>query len=113
MNSQQQNWAPAKLTITDYGALSSSSTYYFRFPLITLPSGTNVPLTYKVKLLYYANGLPYPTIISLFNFEAKDFSSPPTTDGIQSAYLSLSSNVVQNTMSMTFYYNSYTFGSSA
>ena len=50
--------------MTDYGALSSSNSYYIRFPLITLPSGTNVPLTYKVKLLSYANGVPYPTIIS-------------------------------------------------
>ena len=67
-NTQNQNWAPAKLTVTDYGALSTSTTYYFRFPLITLPSGTNVPLTYKAKLLYYANGVPYPTIISYFNY---------------------------------------------
>ena len=52
-DTEAQNWAPAKLSITDYGSLSSSSTYYFRFPLITLPSGTNVPLTYKVKLLEY------------------------------------------------------------
>ena len=50
-NSQAQNYAPAILSITDYGALSSSSSYYIRFPLITLPSGTNVPLTYRVRLL--------------------------------------------------------------
>jgi hypothetical protein len=61
---QAQNWAPAILSITDYGALSTSSSYYFRFPLITLPSGTNVPLVYGVRLLSYANGAAYPTIIS-------------------------------------------------
>lgn len=63
-NTQEQNWAPAILSITDYGALSTSSDYYFRFPLITLPSGTNVPLTYRVQLLKYENEIPYPTIIS-------------------------------------------------
>jgi hypothetical protein len=67
-NSQTQQWAPVKLTITDYGALAAASSYYFRFPLILLPSGTNVPLTYKVRLLKYANGVPYPTIISFFNY---------------------------------------------
>ena len=67
-NTQAQNYAPAILSITDYGALSTASTYYFRFPLITLPSGTNVPLTYKVRLLSYANGQPYPTVISQYNY---------------------------------------------
>jgi hypothetical protein len=66
-NTQAQNYAPAILSITDYGALSTGSTYYFRFPLIALPSGTNVPLTYKVKLLSYANGQAYPTIISEYS----------------------------------------------
>ena len=67
-NSQTQNWAPAILSMTDYGALSSSSTYYFRFPLITLPSGTNVPLTYRVRLLSYANGVAYPTVMSEYRY---------------------------------------------
>jgi len=67
-NTQAQNYAPAILSITDYGTLSTASTYYFRFPLIALPSGTAVPLTYKVKLLSYANGQPYPTIISQYNY---------------------------------------------
>ena len=63
-NSQAQNWAPAILSVTDYGALPAGSSLYMRFPLITLPSGTNVPLTYKVRLMEYANNVPYPTIIS-------------------------------------------------
>lgn len=67
-NTQAQNWAPAKLTVTDYGAVSSGSNYFFRFPLITLPSGANVPLTYKVKLLQYNNGNAYPIIVSQFNY---------------------------------------------
>ena len=71
INSQAQNYAPAILSITDYGALSTGTSYYFRFPLIALPSGTNVPLTYKVKLLYYANGQPYPTVISEYSYENK------------------------------------------
>ena len=54
--------------MTDYGAPSSSTSYYFRFPLITLPSGTNVPLTYKVRLLEYANNVPYPTVISEYKY---------------------------------------------
>jgi hypothetical protein len=67
-NTQAQNWAPIKLTITDYGAVASGSSYYFRFPLITLPSGPNVPLTYRVQLLQYSNGNAYPNIISQFNY---------------------------------------------
>lgn len=68
-NTQSQNWAPIKLTVTDYGAVTAGTSYFFRFPLITLPSGTNVPLTYKVKLLQYINGNSYPTIISQYNYE--------------------------------------------
>jgi hypothetical protein len=64
-----QNWAPIKLTTTDYTALAAASSYYFRFPLITMPSGNNSPLTYKVKLLQYANGNHYPTIMSQFSYE--------------------------------------------
>lgn len=113
MDTQKQNWAPAKLTITDYGALSASTTYYFRFPLITLPSGTNVPLTYKTKLLHYANGVPYPTIISYFDYEAKDKSSPATSDTNRWASFSLSNSVVQSTTSLTFDYSTYNFGNGA
>jgi hypothetical protein len=105
-----QEYAPAKLTITDYGALSTSIKYYFRFPLITLPSGTNVPLTYKSKLLFYANGVPYPTIISMFNYEAKYLSTPPSNEYLKSATLTLTVPVVQTTMSMQFSYNSANYG---
>ena len=69
-NTQDQNWAPAILSVTDYGALDTSTTYYLRFPLITLPSGTNVPLTYRVRLLHYPNGQSYPTILSEYSYEA-------------------------------------------
>lgn len=113
MNTQTQNWAPAKLTITDYGALSTATNYFFRFPLIRLPSGSNVPLTYKVKLLYYPNGSPYPTIISFFNYEAKDLCTGATTDTTRSSYLSLTSSVVQTTMTMTFGFSSWSWGSTA
>lgn len=67
-NTQSQNWAPIKLTVTDYGAVTAGTSYFFRFPLITLPSSNDSPLTYKVKLLQYANGKAFPTIISQFSF---------------------------------------------
>jgi len=67
-NTQNQNWAPAKLTVTDYGAMSAGTSYYFRFPLIDFPTGTTVPLTYKVKLLQYANGNSYPVIMNQYVF---------------------------------------------
>lgn len=112
-NTQTQNWAPAILSITDYGALSTATSYYFRFPLITLPSGTNVPLTYKVRLLYYANGVPYPTIISFFNYEARYICTGADYDYNKWAALSLSSNTVQTTMSMSFYYLYDSYGNGA
>jgi hypothetical protein len=67
-NTQGQNWAPIKLTTTDYGAVTAGTNYYFRFPLITFPSGTAVPLTYKVKLLSYSNNNAYPTIMNQFRY---------------------------------------------
>jgi len=67
-NTQNQNWAPIKLTVTDYGAINTATTYYFRFPLITLPSGDNVPLTYTVKLLQYDNQVAFPRVISQFRY---------------------------------------------
>ena len=108
-----QEYAPAKLTITDYGALSTSTNYYFRFPLITLPSGTNVPLTYKAKLLYYANGVPYPTVISVYNYEAKYQSTPSSNEYQLTATLGLTSPVVQTTMTMQFYYNYNNYSTNA
>ena len=104
-NTQAQNWAPAILSITDYGALSTASTYYFRFPLIALPSGTNVPLTYKVKLLSYANGSPFPTVLSEYSYEGKERCTGATSDSNQWAYVSLSSNTVQTTMTASFSYS--------
>lgn len=70
-NTQAQNWAPIKFTVTDYGAVTAGTSYFFRFPLVTLPSPNGAPLTYKVKLLQYSNGNAYPFIISQFSFENK------------------------------------------
>ena len=112
-NSQAQNWAPAILSITDYGALSSSSSYYFRFPLITLPSGTNVPLTYRVRLLEYVNNRPYPTVVSEYRYEAKERSTGATSNSNQWAYLILANEQVQKTMSLSFRYSSATYGNGA
>ena len=86
--------------------MTAGSSYYFRFPLISLPSGTNVPLTYKVKLMEYANNLPYPTIISEINYEAKFQTKSATSNTNQWAYLSLSNNQVQKTMSVCLLYTS-------
>lgn len=113
MDTQAQNWAPVILSITDYGALSTASSYYFRFPLITFPSGTNVPLVYRVQLLSYANGQPYPTIMSQFSDENKYRCTGATSDSNQWAELQLGTNVVQNTMSVTFRYIYSNFGNGA
>ena len=64
--SQLLNWAPIKLTVTDYVAITAGSSHYFRFPLIKLPTGNTMPLTYTVKLLQYKNNEGNPTIISQF-----------------------------------------------
>ena len=113
-NTQAQNWAPAILSITDYGALSTASTYYFRFPLITLPSGTNVPLTYKVKLLSYANGSPFPTVLSEYSYEGRERCTGGTSDSNQWASVGLTNNTVQTTMAVSFsYISGSSFGNGA
>lgn len=112
-NTQAQNYAPAILSITDYGALSTSISYYFRFPLITLPVGTNVPLTYRVRLLSYPNGVPYPTVISEFTHEAKHRCTGTIYNYNKWAELVLGSNVVQNTMSVSFRYIYDDYGNGA
>lgn len=109
-NTQAQNWAPAILSVTDYGALSTGTTYYFRFPLIVFPAGTNVPLTYKVRLLHYSNDVPYPTVISQFKYQAKNKCTGAAYNYNYWADLLLTTNVVQNTMSMSFRYRSVNFG---
>jgi hypothetical protein len=106
-NYQGQNWAPIKLTVTDYGAVSSGTGYYFRFPLISFPSGTSVPLTYKVKLLSYLNNNAYPTIINQFRYENYATVSPGTIQN-QWASIYLTNNAVQQlSMSMSFSWSSY------
>ncbi len=44
--------------------MSENVSYDFRFPLITNPSTTNSPYTYRVRQLYYENGKHYPKIIN-------------------------------------------------
>jgi hypothetical protein len=105
-NTLAQDWAPIKLTVTDYGAVTAGTGYFFRFPLITLPSGANVPLTYKVKLLQYSNGKAYPNIISRFSYENKETATNSYSFSYQWASLSASNNAVQKTMSLSFSYSS-------
>lgn len=110
-NTQAQNWAPIKLTVTDYGAVNPGTNYYFRFPLIILPNTgvNNVPLTYKMKLLQYSNGNAYPIILSQFNYENLVSAVNSYNFNNEWAYLSYSNNVVQQTMSLSFNYNSAYF----
>ena len=63
-----ESYTPIKLTVTDYGQMSANSNYYFRFPLIKNPSGTNNPLTYKVRLLHYGNSEYYPIVMNEYNY---------------------------------------------
>jgi hypothetical protein len=104
-----QNWAPIKLTTTDYTALAAASSYYFRFPLITMPSGNNSPLTYKVKLLQYANGNHYPTIMSQFSYENVEQTSSTVNIYNEVAYLTGSDDAVQKSTTLSFNYHSSYF----
>jgi hypothetical protein len=108
-NTQAQNWAPIRLTITDYGALAAGTSYYFRFPLITLPSGPGVPLTYKVKLLQYSNGNAFPNIVSEFNYENRVSATNSYNVHNEWASLTFSNNVVQSNMVVTFNYKPSNF----
>lgn len=68
---QAQNYAPIILSITDYGQMLANNAYYFRFPLTLLPSGTKVPLTYQIKLVYYTSNNHYPIVYNTFKYENK------------------------------------------
>ena len=54
--------------MTDYGQFTADSSYYFRFPLITNPSGTNTPFVYKLRLLSYANSQHYPVVMGEYRY---------------------------------------------
>lgn len=103
-NSQSLNWAPIKLTVTDYITITASSTHYFRFPLIQLPTNLNVPLTYKVQLISYKVNDAQPTIISSFVYENLVKTESASTVNTQANFLT-TSNVVQNNIGLSFSYN--------
>ena len=101
-----ESYAPVKLTVTDYGQMSANSNYYFRFPLITNPSGTNTPLLYKVRLLSYANSQYYPVVMGEYEYH----NIQQTVSGSSSwqyIYTSESNDDVQKTMSLSITYNYY------
>ena len=54
--------------MTDYGQMAADSSYYFRFPLITNPSGSNTPFVYKIRLLSYANAQHYPIVMGEYSY---------------------------------------------
>lgn len=74
---------------------------------MTLPSGSAVPLTYKVKLLQYGNGNAFPIIVNQFSFENKFSVTNSFSTTNAWASLSLGSSVVQSTMSVGFSYSSF------
>ena len=102
---QAFNWAPVKLTVTDYISITAASSHYFRFPLIKLPSDTNVPLTYKVKLVSYSSGDSRPTIISSFVYENLVRTNSASSTNTH-AYFITTSNIVQNNVAVSFNYHS-------
>lgn len=61
-----QSYAPIKVRISDYKAMAKDVSFFFRFPLITNPSGTNYPFIYKVRQLSYENLKFYPKVIGYY-----------------------------------------------
>jgi hypothetical protein len=101
-----ESYAPVKLRVTDYGTMSNSNNYYFRFPLIQNPGSSNTPLIYRVRLLRYNNNEHYPTIIS--EYEYHNLQQIVTgSSSSQYVYLSTSNEYVQNNLGLSFTYNSY------
>ena len=101
-----ESYTPIKLTVTDYGQLSADSSYYFRFPLITNPSGTNTPLVYRLRLLSYANSEHYPVVVGEYKYN----NLQQTVSGSSSwqyTYTSESNDDVQKSMSLSISYNYY------
>lgn len=60
------NNAPSRFSVTDYGAFASGTTFTFKFPLITHPTGTGTPVTYRLSLYSIANGVTYPVIYGFY-----------------------------------------------
>ena len=102
-----ESYAPIYLRVTDYGQMTAGTSYYFRFPLIKNPSATNSPLNYKLRLLRYDNADHQATIVGEYQHLNLGQTVAGNSYQTQSCGLSASNNVVQSTMSLSFYYNSY------
>lgn len=58
-----RNYTPMRFSVTYFSDFLSTTSYTFKFPLIVLPQGDNIPLTYKVSLVSYANNAATPVIM--------------------------------------------------
>ncbi|CAM5999584.1 unnamed protein product [Sphagnum balticum] len=106
-NTQAQNWAPIRLSVTDYGTFAANTAYTFRFPIITLPNSNNAPLTYIVRLIQISNNYHYPVIMNEYVYENLYQTTNVGNLNPQSAFLIQSTNYVQSSMTLTFNYNYY------
>ncbi len=104
----ESSYAPVKLTMTDYGQMTENIQYDFRFPLITNPSTTNSPLTYRVRLLSYENGKHYPKIINEYSYENLEHTAANSASSSYAyATISSASKYVQSSVGLTLTYSSY------
>lgn len=64
-----ESYTPVKLRVTDYGQMTASNSYYFRFPMITNPSSDNTPFVYKLRLLHYETNKHYPIVMGEYTYK--------------------------------------------
>lgn len=62
------SYTQPKVRVTDYGAFSSGTSYYFRFPMIKNPSTYNIPFIYTIRLLSYASNTHYPVVMGFYEY---------------------------------------------
>lgn len=101
-----QNYAPIKLAMTDYGTWTAGTTYYVRFPLLLLPSTTNSPLVYTLKLIQFTSNSHYPIVVS--QYTSQNIIQTSTGNWYnQNAYMNENNKYVQQNLVLGFVYNSY------
>ena len=100
------SYSNVKVRVTDYGAFTANTPYYFRFPLLKNPSGASTPLTYRVRLLSYLNSKHHPIVYGEYQYYNLQQTVSGSTSS-QAATMSSSGNTVQSSVSISLSYSSY------
>lgn len=101
-----QAYTTPRLRTTDYGQITATTPYIFRYPVITNPASRYSPFSYKMRLLSYGNNVHYPTVMGYYEYNGLLLTNTGTVSDVN-LYHSISNAVVQSTMTLDITFNSY------